>query len=174
MGNVGYRISRNGSGKNVNAIILWDRVPAFPGDGYQLRIHLWSVSVSDRFMLPSALLVPLIVPKEGSWQKLHELGADRSSVTKVLEILEGSIDDLQMPPKPFSSSSLHIFGREIESDSSTELLMTESVKEWSFRMAILRAWAGLFKAQAQARITQPKPRPFKSPPNLDGPNSGQA
>ena len=51
---------------------------------------------------------------------------------KVLEILEGSIGDLQMPPKPFSPSSRHISGREIESDSSTELLMSESVKEWSF------------------------------------------
>ena len=49
---------------------------------------------------------------------------------KVLEILEGSIDYLQMPT--FSSSSRHISGREIESDSSTELLMSESVKEWSF------------------------------------------
>ena len=55
--NVGYRISRNGSGKSANAIILWDRVPAFSGDGYQLGIHLWSVFVSDRFMLPPALLV---------------------------------------------------------------------------------------------------------------------
>ena len=56
--NVGYRISRNGSGKSANAIILWDCVPAFPGDMYQLGIHLWSVFVSDRFMLPPALLVP--------------------------------------------------------------------------------------------------------------------
>ena len=56
--NVGYRISRNGSRKSANAIILWDRVPAFPGDGYQLGIHLWSVLDSDRFMLPPALLVP--------------------------------------------------------------------------------------------------------------------
>ncbi|XP_024046705.1 rust resistance kinase Lr10 [Citrus clementina] len=31
--------------------------------------------------------------------------ADRPSMTKVLEMLEGSIDDLQMPPKPFFSSS---------------------------------------------------------------------
>ena len=38
----------------------------------------------------------------------------------------------------------------------------------------LRAWAGLFKAQAQARIIEIKPRPFKSPPNLDGPKSGRA
>ncbi|KAK9226711.1 hypothetical protein WN943_011759 [Citrus x changshan-huyou] len=58
--------------------------------------------------------------------------ADRPSMTKVLEMLEGSIDDLQMPPKPFFSSSRHISGREIESDSSTELLVSESIEECSF------------------------------------------
>ncbi|KAK9226717.1 hypothetical protein WN943_011765 [Citrus x changshan-huyou] len=36
-----------------------------------------------------------------SWVK----PADRSSMTKVLEMLEGSIDDLQMPPKYFFSFS---------------------------------------------------------------------
>ncbi|KDO40238.1 hypothetical protein CISIN_1g048517mg, partial [Citrus sinensis] len=46
--------------------------------------------------------------------------ADRPSMTKVLEMLEGSIDDLQMPPKPFFSSSRHISGRETESASLTE------------------------------------------------------
>ncbi|KAH9746615.1 protein kinase domain-containing protein [Citrus sinensis] len=58
--------------------------------------------------------------------------ADRPSMTKVLEMLEGSIDDLQMPPRPFFSSSRHISGREIESDSSTELLVSESIEECSF------------------------------------------
>ncbi|KAK9223150.1 hypothetical protein WN944_011592 [Citrus x changshan-huyou] len=58
--------------------------------------------------------------------------ADRPSMTKVLEMLEGSIEDLQMPPKPFFSSSRHISGREIESDSSTELLVSESIEECSF------------------------------------------
>ena len=58
--------------------------------------------------------------------------ADRPSMTKVLEMLEGSIDDLQMPPKPFFSSSRHGSGREIESDSSTELLVSESIEECSF------------------------------------------
>ncbi|KAK9226726.1 hypothetical protein WN943_011774 [Citrus x changshan-huyou] len=60
--------------------------------------------------------------------------ADRPSMTKVLEMLEGSIDDLQMPPKPFFSSSRHVSGtgREIESDSSTELLVSESMEECSF------------------------------------------
>ncbi|KAK9226720.1 hypothetical protein WN943_011768 [Citrus x changshan-huyou] len=58
--------------------------------------------------------------------------ADRPSMTKVLEMLEGSIDDLQMPPKPFFSSSQHISGREIESDSSTDLVVSESIEECSF------------------------------------------
>ncbi|XP_006448369.2 rust resistance kinase Lr10 isoform X1 [Citrus clementina] len=60
--------------------------------------------------------------------------ADRPSMTKVLEMLEGSIDDLQMPPRPFFSSSRHISGtgREIESDSSAELLVSESMEECSF------------------------------------------
>ncbi|KAH9792401.1 protein kinase domain-containing protein [Citrus sinensis] len=58
--------------------------------------------------------------------------ADRPSMTKVLEMLEGSIDDLQMPPKPFFSSSRHISGRETESASLTELLVSESIEECSF------------------------------------------
>ena len=45
---MGSRISRNGSGKSATAVILWDRVPAFLGDGYRLGIHLWSVLVSGR------------------------------------------------------------------------------------------------------------------------------
>ncbi|GAY64610.1 hypothetical protein CUMW_234820 [Citrus unshiu] len=58
--------------------------------------------------------------------------ADRPSMKKVLEMLEGSIDDLQMPPKPFFSSSRHISGRETKSASLTELLVSESIEECSF------------------------------------------
>ncbi|KAK2639313.1 hypothetical protein Ddye_027108 [Dipteronia dyeriana] len=57
---------------------------------------------------------------------------DRPSITKVVEMLEGSIDDLQMPPRPFfasSSSSKQSSIREIQSDSSTELLESESIEE---------------------------------------------
>ncbi|KAK0600725.1 hypothetical protein LWI29_017869 [Acer saccharum] len=59
---------------------------------------------------------------------------DRPSITKVVEMLEGSIDDLQMPPKPCfssSSSSKQSSIREIQSDSSTELLESESIEECS-------------------------------------------
>ncbi|KAJ0096577.1 hypothetical protein Patl1_27568 [Pistacia atlantica] len=56
--------------------------------------------------------------------------ADRPSMIKVMEMLEGSIDDLQMPPKPFFSSSQHNSIREIQSDhSSTELLESDSIVE---------------------------------------------
>ncbi|XP_031282960.1 rust resistance kinase Lr10-like [Pistacia vera] len=60
--------------------------------------------------------------------------ADRPSITKVREMLEGSIDDLQMPPKPFFSSSQHSCVRdqiqfELDSSSSTELLLAESMEE---------------------------------------------
>ncbi|XP_031282957.1 LEAF RUST 10 DISEASE-RESISTANCE LOCUS RECEPTOR-LIKE PROTEIN KINASE-like 2.5 isoform X2 [Pistacia vera] len=54
---------------------------------------------------------------------------DRPSMTKVMEMLEGSSDDLKMPPKPFFSSSQHISIGEIESESSTELLLSESMEE---------------------------------------------
>ncbi|TXG67257.1 hypothetical protein EZV62_008532 [Acer yangbiense] len=60
---------------------------------------------------------------------------DRPSITKVVEMLEGSIDDLQMPPKPCfssSSSSKQSSIREIQSDSSTELLESESIEECSY------------------------------------------
>ncbi|KAL5761178.1 hypothetical protein ACOSQ2_020016 [Xanthoceras sorbifolium] len=57
---------------------------------------------------------------------------DRPSITKVVEMLEGNIDDLQKPPKPFfSSSSQQSSAREIQSDSETELLESESIEECS-------------------------------------------
>ncbi|KAI9185381.1 hypothetical protein LWI28_006655 [Acer negundo] len=57
---------------------------------------------------------------------------DRPSITKVVEMLEGSIDDLQMPPRPFFASSFKQSSiREIQSDSSTELLESESIEECS-------------------------------------------
>ncbi|KAL5763401.1 hypothetical protein ACOSP7_019665 [Xanthoceras sorbifolium] len=57
---------------------------------------------------------------------------DCPSITKVVEMLEGNIDDLQMPPKPcFSSSSQQSSIKEIQSDSSTELLESESIEECS-------------------------------------------
>ncbi|KAL5763440.1 hypothetical protein ACOSP7_019704 [Xanthoceras sorbifolium] len=60
--------------------------------------------------------------------------SDRPSITKVVEMLEGSIDDLQMPPKPcFSSSPQHNSIREIQSSSSSELLeYSESIEEYSY------------------------------------------
>ncbi|KAH9715423.1 Receptor-like protein 1 [Citrus sinensis] len=45
--NVGSRVFRNGSGKSATTVILWDRVPAFSGDGYQLSICLWSCSSGE-------------------------------------------------------------------------------------------------------------------------------
>ncbi|XP_044490892.1 rust resistance kinase Lr10-like isoform X2 [Mangifera indica] len=63
--------------------------------------------------------------------------ADRPSMAKVMEMLEGNIDNLQMPPKPFfsSSSSHHNTGGETQCDhSSTELLDLDSdsiVEEYS-------------------------------------------
>ncbi|KAJ4709849.1 Receptor-like kinase [Melia azedarach] len=45
---------------------------------------------------------------------------DRPTMTKVVAMLEGNIEDLEMPPKPFFSSAReHISGREIETESST-------------------------------------------------------
>ncbi|KAL5830501.1 hypothetical protein ACOSQ3_019969 [Xanthoceras sorbifolium] len=60
---------------------------------------------------------------------------DRPSIAKVVEMLEGSIDDLQMPPKPFFSSSPPRCNsiKEIQTDSSTELLeYSDSVEECSY------------------------------------------
>ncbi|XP_044489705.1 rust resistance kinase Lr10-like [Mangifera indica] len=59
--------------------------------------------------------------------------ANRPSITKVREMLEGSIDDLQMPPKPFFSSSQHGSVKdeiliELDSASSSELLLLESME----------------------------------------------
>ncbi|KAL5760840.1 hypothetical protein ACOSQ2_019678 [Xanthoceras sorbifolium] len=60
---------------------------------------------------------------------------DRPSIAKVVEMLEGSVDDLQMPPKPFFSSSPPRCNsiKEIQTDSSTELLeYSDSIEECSF------------------------------------------
>ncbi|KAJ0096205.1 hypothetical protein Patl1_15137 [Pistacia atlantica] len=54
---------------------------------------------------------------------------DRPSMSKVVEMLEGSIDNLQLPPKPFFSSSQQNSMRVIESDSSSELQISESIEE---------------------------------------------
>ncbi|GAY64608.1 hypothetical protein CUMW_234810, partial [Citrus unshiu] len=67
--------------------------------------------------------------KGGDLELRNVKAADRPSMKKVLEMLEGSIDDLQMPPKPFFSSSRHISGRETKSASLTELLVSESIEE---------------------------------------------
>ncbi|KAL5851267.1 hypothetical protein ACOSQ3_006385 [Xanthoceras sorbifolium] len=60
---------------------------------------------------------------------------DRPSIAKVVEMLEGSVDDLQMPPKPFFSSSPPRCNsiKESQTDSSTELLeYSDSIEECSF------------------------------------------
>ncbi|KAL5830498.1 hypothetical protein ACOSQ3_019966 [Xanthoceras sorbifolium] len=60
---------------------------------------------------------------------------DRPSIAKVVEMLEGSIDDLHMPPKPFFSSSPPRCNsiKEIQTDSSTKLLeYSDSIEECSF------------------------------------------
>ena len=54
--------------------------------------------------------------------------SDRPSMTKVVEMLEGNISDLKMPPKPCFSSPLRMSMREPHSDSSAELLITESIE----------------------------------------------
>ncbi|XP_044489450.1 rust resistance kinase Lr10-like [Mangifera indica] len=59
--------------------------------------------------------------------------ASRPAITKVREMLEGSIEDLQTPPKPFFSSSQHGSVKdeiliELDSTSSSELLLLESME----------------------------------------------
>ncbi|XP_044489453.1 rust resistance kinase Lr10-like [Mangifera indica] len=56
--------------------------------------------------------------------------ADRPAISKVREMLEGSIDNLDMPPKPFFSSSQHCSIRdeilmEFDSTGSSEQLLSE-------------------------------------------------
>ena len=54
--------------------------------------------------------------------------SDRPSMTKVVEMLEGNISDLEMPAKPVFSSPQRMSTREPHSDSSSEWLMTESIE----------------------------------------------
>ena len=55
--------------------------------------------------------------------------SDRPSMTKVIVMLEGNIDDLKLPPRPFFSSPQHVSIVEPQSDSSTELLLSGSQEE---------------------------------------------
>ncbi|KAA8532631.1 hypothetical protein F0562_032553 [Nyssa sinensis] len=52
--------------------------------------------------------------------------SDRPSMTKVVEMLEGKIEDLKLPPKPVLSSPQHLCTREPQSNSSSEI--SESVE----------------------------------------------
>ncbi|XP_031248070.1 rust resistance kinase Lr10-like, partial [Pistacia vera] len=58
--------------------------------------------------------------------------SDRPSITKVIEMLEGSIDNLQLPAKPLFSSSEDVSIRMIQSDYSTGWLLSKSMEEYSY------------------------------------------
>ncbi|KAK2635288.1 hypothetical protein Ddye_030080 [Dipteronia dyeriana] len=86
--------------------------------------------------LPDVSEIEVVIARKlciiGLWC-IQVKAAHRPSITKVVEMLEGSIDDLQMPPTPFfSSSPQHNSIREIQSDSSTEWLRSESIEECSY------------------------------------------
>ncbi|CAL5396640.1 unnamed protein product [Camellia sinensis] len=55
--------------------------------------------------------------------------SDRPSMIRVVEMLEGSIDDLQMPPKPFWSSPQRLSVQETQSNASTDWQTSESMEE---------------------------------------------
>ncbi|KAL7240326.1 hypothetical protein ACSBR2_006056 [Camellia fascicularis] len=55
--------------------------------------------------------------------------SDRPSMIRVVEMLEGSIDDLQMPPKPFWSSPQRLSVQETQSNASTGWQTSESMEE---------------------------------------------
>lgn len=55
--------------------------------------------------------------------------SDRPTMNKVVELLEGTRNDLQMPPRHFFSTTPHMSLGELHSDSSTELLISESMEK---------------------------------------------
>ncbi|XP_028116474.1 rust resistance kinase Lr10-like, partial [Camellia sinensis] len=55
--------------------------------------------------------------------------SDRPSMIRVVEMLEGSIDDLQMPPKPLWSSPQRLSVQETQSNASTDWQTSESMEE---------------------------------------------
>jgi serine/threonine protein kinase len=55
--------------------------------------------------------------------------SDRPTLNKVVELLEGTRNDLQMPPRPFFSTTPYMSLGELHSDSSTELLISESMEK---------------------------------------------
>ncbi|EEF36092.1 kinase, putative [Ricinus communis] len=61
---------------------------------------------------------------------INKNSSDRPSMTKVVEMLEGKIDDLQLPPSPLSFPD-HVAAEGPQSDSSTELLISETVEKSS-------------------------------------------
>ncbi|XP_044493697.1 rust resistance kinase Lr10-like [Mangifera indica] len=64
--------------------------------------------------------------------------SDRPSITKVTEMLEGNIEDLQLPPKPFffSSSPENVSMSVIQSDYSTDWSLSESTEEYSCKINV--------------------------------------
>ncbi|XP_044493700.1 LEAF RUST 10 DISEASE-RESISTANCE LOCUS RECEPTOR-LIKE PROTEIN KINASE-like 2.1 [Mangifera indica] len=64
--------------------------------------------------------------------------SDRPSITKVIEMLEGNIDNLQLPPKPFFSSSSpeNVSIKVIQSNYSTDWSLSESTEEYSCKINV--------------------------------------
>lgn len=58
---------------------------------------------------------------------IQKNASDRPLMAKVVEMLSSSIDDMQLPPSPLSFPD-HIAVEEPQSDSSTELLISETVE----------------------------------------------
>eukprot|EP00258_Populus_trichocarpa_P049418 XP_024465437.1 rust resistance kinase Lr10 [Populus trichocarpa] len=58
---------------------------------------------------------------------IQKAASDRPSMTKVVEMLEANVDDLQLPPNALSFPQS--ISKEPQSDSSTELLISDTVEQ---------------------------------------------
>ncbi|GLT91884.1 hypothetical protein SLE2022_097460 [Rubroshorea leprosula] len=87
------------------------------------EIELGTVADSEAITVKKLLII-------GLWCTQVK-ASDRPSMSRVVEILQGSINELKMPPRPSLSTPQYVSLREPLSDSPKELLIPESMERSS-------------------------------------------
>ncbi|XP_022725431.1 LEAF RUST 10 DISEASE-RESISTANCE LOCUS RECEPTOR-LIKE PROTEIN KINASE-like 2.4 [Durio zibethinus] len=109
--------------RNVDVDAINSSKVHFPSWVYELNergdLELENITKSDAIIARKLFII-------GLWCTQTQ-ASDRPSMTRVVQMLQGNIDDLEMPPKPVSFS-LNICVTEPESDSPKEMLIPKSME----------------------------------------------
>ncbi|XWS35006.1 hypothetical protein CRYUN_Cryun21dG0088100 [Craigia yunnanensis] len=110
--------------RNVDVDAVSSSKVHFPSWVYELNergdLELDNVTKSEAIIARKLFIVGLWCTQTNS--------LDRPSMARVVEMLLGSIDDLEMPPKPVFFSPEHMYLGDPRSDSPNELLIPESTE----------------------------------------------